>query len=170
MSAYTRNAIYSKVAGDVIAAHSDVYCTSTYNPIPPSIPCVFIREIGHYTPTEAVNLGYTEDIYRSTFEVQIFSNVAGGAQSQAYNILATVKTSFREMCFIETSEAPIDNADDSIYRLVARFERVICGGDGMPETPTPTPTPTPAPTPSDDDDDEGDDTPPEDNGDDTPNG
>ena len=167
MSAYTRNAIYSKVANDVTTAHSGAYVTSTYNQTPPQLPCVFCREVGHYTPTEAVNLAYNEDIYRCAFEVQIFSNAAGGAQTEAYNILATVKSAFREMCFIETMESPVDNADENIYRLTARFERVICGGDGMPTPPTPTPTPTP--TPSDDDDDEGDDTPPEDNGDDTPN-
>ena len=168
MSTYTRNAIYSKVANDVTTAHSGAYVTSTYNQTPPPLPCVFCREVGHYTPTEAVNLAYNEDIYRCAFEVQIFSNAAGGAQTEAYNILATVKSAFREMCFIETMESPVDNADENIYRLTARFERVICGGDGMPTPPTPTPTPTP--TPSDDDDDEGDDMPPEDNGDDTPNG
>ena len=132
MSAYTRNAIYTAIATAVTTAHSGAYCTSTYNATPPQLPCVFIREIGHFTPTDAVNLGYTEDVCRSTFEVQIFSNVAGGAQSQAYGILDVVKTAMRSMCFIETMENPVDNVDESIYRLVARFSRVICGGDAMP--------------------------------------
>ena len=153
MSAYTRNGIYTAIRSAVLDADENAYCTSTYNQTPPKLPCVFIREIGRFQPTDSINLAFDEDIFNCTFEIQIFTNSAT-KQSDAYDIMDAVKTAMRSMYFILMSEAPIDNADENIYRLTARFSRTICGGDVMPTPPTPTPTPTPTPS-DDDDEDEG---------------
>lgn len=149
MSAYTRNGIYTVIRSAVLDADENAYCTSAYNQTPPKLPCVFIREIGGFQPTDSINLAFDEDIYNCTFEIQIFTNSAT-AQSDAYALMDSVKSAMRGMYFILMSEAPVANADENIYRLTARFSRTICGGDVMPTPPTPTPTPTP--TPSDDDD------------------
>lgn len=132
MSAYTRNGIYTAIVSAIKAYDNDAYCTSTYTQTPPRFPCVFIREIGNFTPTNSVNLAFDENVKNITFEVQIFTNTAGAAQSTAYALLSVIEQRFKELYFIETSAAPIDNADENIYRLVARFSRIIAGGDTMP--------------------------------------
>ena len=103
-----------------------------YTPTPAKFPTVFAREIGHFTPQQAWTLTNAQDISERTWEVQVFSNLSTGSKEQAYEILDICKDVMRSLYFIETFEQPIDQQDKSIYCLVARFRRVIGGGEDMP--------------------------------------
>ena len=134
MSRYTNNAIYTVVRNAVKAEYGSANITQTYSPTPSKFPTVFIREIGRFTPQQAATFSNAQDVYESSWEVQVFSNIASGAKEQAYAILGVVKTALRGLYFIETFESPLDQTDKSIYCLVARFKRVIGSGEDMPGT------------------------------------
>lgn len=129
---YTNNAIFTAIRNAVKAEYADANCVQMYTPTPAKFPTVFAREIGHFTPQQAWTLTNAQDISERTWEVQVFSNLSTGSKEQAYEILDICKDVMRSMYFIETFEQPIDQQDKSIYCLVARFRRVIGGGEDMP--------------------------------------
>lgn len=132
MSAYTNNAIFTAIRSAVTAVVGTAYCTQTYVGIPSKFPTVFAREVGRFTPTEAATMSNAQDIYETTWEVQIFSNLKTGAKEQAYSLMGAVKTALRGLYFVETMENPIESGDNSYYTLVARFRRIIGSGESMP--------------------------------------
>lgn len=129
---YTNNAIFTAIRNAVKAEYADANCVQMYTPTPAKFPTVFAREIGHFTPQQAWTLTNAQDISERTWEVQVFSNLSTGSKERAYEILDICKDVMRGLYFIETFEQPIDQKDKSIYCLVARFRRVIGGGEDMP--------------------------------------
>ena len=131
---YTNNAIFTAIRNAVKAEYADANCVQMYTPTPAKFPTVFAREIGHFTPQQAWTLTNAQDISERTWEVQVFSNLSTGSKEQAYEILDICKDAMRSLYFLETFEQPIDQQDKSIYCLVARFRRVIGGGEEMPSS------------------------------------
>lgn len=128
---YTRNAVYSRVVSDVRAAHADVYCTSRYALKPAEFPCLFLREIDRYPRRNAMTLDATDEQAESTFEAQVFSNLAGNAQIEALAITETVETAFRALFYRQLSQTVLD--DGNTYTVITRYRRVVGGGDTFPE-------------------------------------
>lgn len=129
---YTNNAIFSAIRAAVLVEVSTANCTQTYAATPAKFPTVFAREIGRFTPTQTATMSNAQDIYETTWEVQIFSNLQSGAKEQAYKLMGAVKSAMRGLYFVETMENPIDRQDNKYYTLVARFRRVIGSGEDMP--------------------------------------
>lgn len=129
---YTNNAIFTAVRAAVLAEVGTSKCTQTYSPTPTQFPTVFVREIGRFTPTQTATMSNAQEIYETTWEVQVFSNLQSGAKEQAYRLMDAVKNALRSLYFVETMENPIDNADAKYYTLVARFRRIIGSGEEMP--------------------------------------
>lgn len=132
MAKYTNNAIFTAIRSAAIAEVSTANCTQTYAATPTKFPTVFAREIGRFTPQQTATISNAQDIYETTWEVQIFSNLKTGAKEQAYRLLAAVKTAMRALYFVETFEQPLDSTSNSYYTLVARFRRIIGSGEDMP--------------------------------------
>ena len=130
---YTNNAIYTQIRSAVLDVEPTANCTQTYTAQAARFPTVFAREIGRFTPQQTVTFANAQDISERSWEVQVFSNVRPGAKEQAYQLMDAVKTALRELYFVEYFESPIDQADKSIYCLVARFRRVIGSGEDMPQ-------------------------------------
>lgn len=129
---YTNNAIFTAIRAAVLAEVSTANCTQTYSPTPAKFPTVFAREIGRFTPAQTATVSNAQDIYETTWEVQVFSNLQSGSKEQAYRLMDSVKGALRRLYFVETMENPIDQTDAKYYTLVARFRRVIGSGEEMP--------------------------------------
>lgn len=129
---YTNNAIFTAIRAAVLAEVSTANCTQTYSSTPAKFPTVFAREIGRFTPAQTATVSNAQDIYETTWEVQVFSNLQSGAKEQAYRLMDSVKGALRRLYFVETMENPIDQTDAKYYTLVARFRRVIGSGEEMP--------------------------------------
>ena len=133
---YTQNAIYTVIRTAVLASVPTANVTQTYSATPSKFPTVFAREIGHFTPAQTQTLTNQQDVYETTWEVQIFSNLTSGAKEQAYKLMSIVKNALRGLYFIEVSENPIDTANAKYYTLIARFRRVIGSGEEFPAIPS----------------------------------
>lgn len=134
MSVYTRNAVYNYVYDKVIQAFPDAYVSGMYEPVVPSFPAVFIREIGNFSNPENVTFGGSQDVWTSTFEVQIQSNKIDTPMSEVYEIFSVVKEAFSSLFYIHINTNNIGTYDDKNYRIVASFRRVIGKADEMPNT------------------------------------
>lgn len=131
MAKYSRVGIYNRVATIVQTAHSSVTISGTYLPVVKSFPYVYLHEIDHVQTTSGLDLECKDNQWESTFEVQVFTT-GDNKIANAHTILDTIKGAFRTMYFRQSYEGEIENTDITVYRLVARFNRTIGGGEDMP--------------------------------------
>lgn len=129
---YSNNAIFTAIRAAVLADTPTAKATQTYAATPTQFPTVFAREIGRFTPAQTATMSNAQDIYETTWEVQVFSNLQSGSKEQAYKLMDAVKSALRELYFVETMENPIDRANAQYYTLVARFRRIIGSGEELP--------------------------------------
>lgn len=124
----TRNQIFN-----YIALHFDdkVYLTSNYEETPAQFPCIMARMIGLSRPTRFMNLSFDDSVGLMTWEVQIVSTKKNKAQTEAYNLMETIKECFNDLYFILDMCEPIESSA-SKYKLVARFHRNLGGGESVP--------------------------------------
>lgn len=136
MSAYSRNAVYTRIVKAVKATYSGIYYSGMLEPVPASLPAIFVREIGYTTPVDYETLAVDSNQWQSTFEVQVYSNKANDAISEAYGIMEIVKTTFKTLGYICDMLEPMQNVDTSVYRLIGRWHRQIGGADVLPPSST----------------------------------
>ena len=127
----TRHEIFTKLDTDVNTTSRPVYMTSRYEPIWETFPACYVTEISRRDLRNAIDLNFSDNVKVVGWEAQVFSNKTVGAVDEAHAIMTDIETSFREMKFIETYCAETPYNDRSIYRIVARFERVIADADTL---------------------------------------
>lgn len=131
------NQIISKVSKELKDFAQTKYGTDCYVVgervyAPPKFPCVWVVEMDAPSERRAETLDYTDEQRRSTFEIQIYSNLTKGATLQTQAIADEVKKIFKELKFRCTTSQPVDNgADATIKRHVLRFTRFIGDGDNL---------------------------------------
>lgn len=129
---YSRNAIYTRIVNAVKAEYPNTYCTSRMVASPAQFPACYIHEIDNSRPLQNTQLDFEDVQYESVFEVQVVSNHASTAASEAYAIMELAKAAFSGLFYRRFSETNIDTGDT--FTLIERFRRVIGGGDTMPNT------------------------------------
>lgn len=128
----TRNAVYNYIHDAIVAAHPMVYVSGAYEPIPASLPAVFIREIGDFRNRENMTLTGQQGIRTSTFEIQIVSGKVNGSLSEAYTILETVRAAAFDLLYNETNVVTVEDGQNGTnYRIRVSYRRVIGDADTM---------------------------------------
>ena len=127
---YSRNAIYTRVANAIKADYPDAYTTSRMVASPAKFPAILIHEIDRNRPIQNTQLDFEDVQYESVFEIQVVSNKANTAATEAYSIMDLAKAAMSGLYYREFSETNIDRSDT--FTIVGRFRRVIGGGDTMP--------------------------------------
>lgn len=127
---YSRNAIYTRVVNAIKEDFPNAYCTSRMVASPAKFPAVLIHEIDRSRPLRNTQLDFEDVQYESVYEIQIVSNKANTAASEAYDIMALTRAAMSGLYYREFSETNIDRSDT--FTIVGRFRRVIGGGDTMP--------------------------------------
>ena len=127
-----RNEIFNYLANEVDRTDRHVYMTSRFEPVPEEFPCCYANEISRNDVRQNVTLNVAQRVKNIGWEVQVFSNKTVGAVLEAFDIMSDVEVAMQEMKFIETYCHETPYSDRSIYRVVARFERVIADSDTLP--------------------------------------
>lgn len=149
----TKNEVYDHIYDAIIAFDENAYITGETNRTPPEFPAVWIVDIGWTPERKYTAIDLSDEQVRSTYEVQTFSAKMEGAFLEARDLLDVATAAFREIGYRCTYFSPVDNyADSSISRYVGRYERMIGGGDTLPEDEQPDESP-------DEDDDDSEDQP-----------
>lgn len=136
MAKYSQNSIYTYVREKILAKYSDIYITGTYEPVPPKGLAVRITEINHYRPLRYVDLNDEDDVCRMAFDVNVYSNKFNGHSDEVYDVMKVAEEAFRGLHFIEYECVPVERVNNRVSRLTARFEKIIGGGDVLPELET----------------------------------
>ena len=127
---YSRNAVYNCIVNAILAEYPNAYCASRYIAKPSSFPTCYIHEIDNNRPIQYTQLDFEDVQWESAFEIQVVSNKANTASTEAYAIMAIAKEAFSKLYYREFSEANIYQGDT--FTVIGRFRRVIGGGDTMP--------------------------------------
>lgn len=127
---YSRNAIYTRVANAIKADYPDAYCTSRMVASPAKFPACLIHEIDNTRPYQYTQLDYEDVQCESVFEIQVVSNKANTAASEAYDITALADAAFSGLSFRRFSQKNIDRGDT--FTIIGRYRKTIGGGDTMP--------------------------------------
>ena len=127
---YSRNAIYTRVANAIKADYPDAYTTSRMVASPAKFPAILIHEIDRNRPIQNTQLDFEDVQYEGVFEIQVVSNKANTAATEAYSIMDLAKAAMSGLYYREFSETNIDRSDT--FTIIGRFRRVIGGGDTMP--------------------------------------
>lgn len=130
MSGYSRNAVYSRVRTAIIAEFASAYITSRMVAKPSKFPAILIHEIDRNRPLRNTQLDFRDVQWESVFEIQIVSNKANTAATEAYSIMDIARDTMSSLYYREFSETNIDSGDT--FTIIGRFRRVIGGGDTMP--------------------------------------
>lgn len=126
---YSRNAIYTAVVNAIRADFPDAYCTSRMVAAPAKFPAILIHEIDRNRPIRNIQLDFEDVQHESTFEVQVISNKANTAATEAYDIMELARSAMNNLYFREFSETNVDRGDT--FTIIGRFRRIIGGGDTM---------------------------------------
>lgn len=129
---YSRNAIFTRVANAIKTEYPQAYCTSRYVAKPSTFPACYIHEIDNNRPIQNTQLDFQDVQCESVFEIQVVSNKANTAASEAYDIMALADAAFSGLYYRRFSQTNIDRGDT--FTLIGRYRRVIGGGDTIPNT------------------------------------
>lgn len=136
---YTRNAVYDRIEDRLEEEYPDIYVSSAYEPVPASFPAAFVRETGYFSNDRNISMSGLQNVWTSTFEVQIQSNLADGAAQEVFDIWETVHEEFVGLFYVLVNKLIVDNgATSGIFRMVATYRRITGAADEMPETETET--------------------------------
>lgn len=127
-----QNEIFDYFYTQMTQKRPNLNVVSAIEPSPAKFPVCGVYEIGNRRLENRVTMLRTDEQCESTYEVQVFSNSLGGSYSEANAIMSDADAVMNALGFIRYSRARIDNADARIYRVYARYRRIITGADSIP--------------------------------------
>lgn len=128
----TKNEVLTYVYNKVKTDFPSLFVTAERTYAVARFPCLELREILEIPIRENINL--SNNSYRLTFECQAYSNKQVGAGEEVYNIIRSCESAFNEIGFRMTLCEPTENTKEiTIKRHLARFVRVCCSEDALPE-------------------------------------
>lgn len=124
--------VWNRVLSNIKSAETGTCnnVTSTNSDSPPLFPCIMVDQIDN--PDVAEDLENSENAVESTIEIQSYSNKSLTESRKIINIACDA---MRQMGYRRRmGPKQVANAGNSkIYRMVARFTRVIGSGEEIPK-------------------------------------
>lgn len=136
MAKYNRNTIYTYVRNAVLEKYPACYVTGTYEPVPPEGLAVRIHEVNHYRPHRYAALDESDEVLRIAWDINVYSNLFTDGHEEVYDVMEVAEEAMRELHFIETECLPVERTNNRVSRLTARFQKMMCEGDALPEGDT----------------------------------
>ena len=119
------NELFTTVATALRAAYTGISVESITTYSPSKFPCVCIEETDNYSLTSTRDTASNDNHAVVVYEVNVYSNKAGGRKSEAKAILNTVDGIMNDLGFTRLARTPINMDDATKYRLFARYRAAI---------------------------------------------
>lgn len=121
-------ALFTELATALRTAFPGITVRGEYENAPSKFPFVSVVEADNYMDTRYLDSGEKERLARIMYEVNVYSNKAGGKKAECRKILNYMDAMLYAMNFTRISMNPVPNLEDgTIYRLNARYEGVTDG-------------------------------------------
>lgn len=113
--------IFNYIATALRSEYTGIYVTAEKRRMPSKYPAVQLVEMGNTVSADTSDSGSLENHADVMYEVNVYSNLVSGAKLQAKGIVGFIDELFLGLGFVRQLLEPIDNADASVYRYVARY-------------------------------------------------
>ena len=126
------NEIFTKIADAIHAVEGfeNVYCTSMYEPVPESFPCVTCWEDANAVWRKGRDQSNMENFNDIGYLVEVYSNKEPGKKAEAKALANIVDSVMADLNMTRVLRYPTPNlADASVYRITIRY-RGIVSSDG----------------------------------------
>lgn len=124
------NLVIDNVSTALTTAIDGIFFTSEPTESPASFPAALLYEEDNSTYTKSLDLGMGENHATVLYRAEAYSNLSPGRRkAQCREIMAAIDTQMLASGFTRVGSGPAKapNADDKIYRMVARYRAVISG-------------------------------------------
>ena len=119
------NEVFTAVATALRTAHTGITVEGVTTYSPSKFPFVCIEEADNYSLTETRDTASNDNHAVVVYEVNVYSNKAGGKKGEAKAILATVDGVMNDLGFTRLARTPINMDDATKYRLFARYSAAV---------------------------------------------
>ena len=118
--------VYNAVSTALSTAHSGIWVTGEYVPVPPKFPCVMLMEMSNVPYRRTQDTTGMENHAVIMYEIDVYSNKKTGKKSECKGIAATVDGVMAGLGFTRMMLKPVPNlADSTIYRMTGRYEAIV---------------------------------------------
>lgn len=117
--------VFTAVYNAVIAQYPLAEIVGEAEPFAAKFPCVTVVEDDNSTYERTLDADAIERHAQIAYTVNVYSNLASGAKTQSKTIMAIVDGVMQGMGFVRRMNQPIPNADEGIYRRVARYDGIL---------------------------------------------
>lgn len=118
------NELYTSMCDRLASYDTSIKTSSVYTNIPSSYPFVSLEEIESSVYEAGSDSCSVENFDENEYEVNIYTKTPH-AKSKADEIFNEVDDLFNGLGFIRRSKNPLQNTDETIYRIVARYSCVV---------------------------------------------
>lgn len=120
------NEIFTAVATEVRAKHTDITVKGEYVRSPASFPMVALSEYDNVQVDELMDTSGEEKYTGIGYRLQVFSNKTGGKKAEAKAIFATADSVMRLLGFRRrTYTITPEIYDSTIYSITATYEAIV---------------------------------------------
>ena len=119
------NQVYTKVANALLEYDPTIKTMSRTIYEPSEYPCVCIEQMDTFVMTRTQDSSFTENHDELTYTVNVFSNKANIAKSEAKAIMAVVDGVMGGLNFSRLGCVPVAMDEAQKYRLTARYRAVV---------------------------------------------
>lgn len=118
------NEVFTRLTTALQLFNHNINTSSVYVNIPSSYPFVSIEEIENTPYQRGEDWQNIENFADIHFEVNIYSKDPQ-KKTNADKILAVVDDFFNELGFVRTTKTPLQDANETIYRIVVRYNAIV---------------------------------------------
>lgn len=116
------NKIIQAVKTALITDYPNMPVYSITTLAPETFPCVSIEESDNYVYKKAMTNSNIENMAVVMYEVNVFSNKAGGKKAEAKAIFQIIDTTLINLGFIREYTKPVSFNDGTAYRYAGRYK------------------------------------------------
>lgn len=114
--------VFNPIAKAIREQFPGAFVTGEYVHVPSQFPHVSITESDNYVTRTHIDSSDTERFATVMYEVNVYSNKAGGKKSECRAIMDLIDSMMYSMNLTRIVMTPVPNMQDaSIYRLTARY-------------------------------------------------
>lgn len=119
-----QNEVFDRLTTALKAFDSNVGTSSVYVNIPTVYPFVSIEEIENSVYTNGIDSCKKENFADITYEINVYTK-GTTKKSDCRKLLAVVDNYMSNVGFIRNSVTPMQDQNETLYRIVARYSGVV---------------------------------------------
>ena len=116
--------IFTRLTTALQSEDSSVKTASVYTNSPTDYPFVSIEMIGNSVYERGIDSGDIENFANIDYEINVYTK-GNSKMSKAYKLLGVADDFMKSIGFTRIIATPMQDQNETLYRLVARYEAVV---------------------------------------------